>query len=252
MFGYIAICPYREWRRFIEINTMIKKYLPKNPLKVFAICVRSLLFWLFFIYKYTHHLTFSDIGNTLLGFFQGNMRWPVLFMSFYAVRTLILFPAGITTIMGGVLFGPIRGCVFVFLWENASASIGRIVGRYFGKNIMPDDHKGIMKLIHSYLKWNDFISTLMLRLIPINFDMVNYACGIFWVKRKPYAIATAFGIIPGMVTYVLVGATFYGLTSLDFANIKLNTQYLLISLILYVVSFGLAFIVKKRMKMDIK
>jgi uncharacterized membrane protein YdjX (TVP38/TMEM64 family) len=92
----------------------------------------------------------------------------------------------------------------------------------------------------------------MLRLIPINFDMVNYACGIFGVHWKPYAIATAFGIIPGMVTYVLVGATFYGLTSLDFANIKLNTQYLIISLVLYVTSFGLAFIVKKKMKIDEK
>jgi len=67
-----------------------------------------------------------------------------------------------------------------------------------------DDLQGSMAIIKKYLHGNHFVSTLMLRLIPINFDMVNYACGIFGVKRRPYAIATAFGIIPGMVTYVLV------------------------------------------------
>ena len=227
---------------------MIKSLLPKNPLKLFAIIVRVCVFWLFVFYKYSNNLTFSDIGNWLLQLFQWTSYGPLLFMSFYTVRTLILFPAGITTILGWVLFGPIWWCIYAFIWENASASIARLVGRYL--RIGMGDIKGVMAMIKQYLHGNHFVSTLMLRLIPINFDMVNYACGIFWVKRRSYAIATAFGIIPGMVTYILVGATFYGVQSLDFSNIKLNTNYLLISLVLYVCSFTIAFIIKKKMKIN--
>lgn len=227
---------------------MIKLLLPKNPLKNFAIIVRVCAFWLFFYYKIHNNLTFADIGNQLLQLLQWTMYGPVLFMSFYAVRTLILFPAGITTILGGVLFGPVRWCIYVFMGENVSASIAWWVWRYL--RIGVDDVKGAMAKIKTYLQGNHFVSTLMLRLIPINFDMVNYACGIFWIKRRPYAIATAFGIIPGMVTYVLVWATFHGVNSLDFFKVKLNTNYLLISLVLYVASFAIAFFIKKRMKIN--
>ncbi|MBP7007959.1 VTT domain-containing protein [Patescibacteria group bacterium] len=62
----------------------------------------------------------------------------------------------------------------------------------------------MVKQIQTYLQGNDFMATLTLRLIPINFDMINYVCGIYGVKRKPYALATAIGIIPGMITYVLI------------------------------------------------
>lgn len=229
---------------------MIKSYLPKNPLKIFAIMVRVCSFWLFFLYSYKNNLSASDVGNQLLYLFQSTTYGPLLFMLFYAIRTLILFPAGITTILWWVLFGPLWWCVFVFFGENASASIARWVGRKLWLGILPSEQNWVMSTIKKYLKGSGFMSTLMLRLIPINFDMVNYACGIFGVKWKPYALATAFGIIPGMVTYVLLGATFYGVRSLDFSSIKLNNEYLLISAVLYVVSFGMAFIVKRYMKYE--
>lgn len=223
-------------------------WLRTHAFKIAAILFWSLLLWLFFIYQHNTGSSFAQLGSDMLGFFATNMRGPALFMSFYAFRTLILFPAGITTIMGGILFGPVWWCVYVYLGENISASIARAVWKYLGNSSLPGKTKGLMNSIKKYLKGNDFISTLMLRLIPVNFDMVNYACGIFGVKRKPYALATAFGIIPGMVTYVLVGATFHWVRSFDFSNIKLNNHYLLISWALYLISFALAFLVKKQMK----
>lgn len=221
--------------------------IKKNPLKLFAIFIWLCWFWLFFYFKISNNLTFSDIGNQLLNLLQSTKYGPLLFMSFYAVRTLILFPAGIMTILGGILFGPIWWCIFVFFGENASASIARWVGKKLGISTNPGEQKWIMSQIQSYIRGNDFMSTLMLRLIPFDFDLVSYVCGIYKFKWTHYALWTALGIIPGMVTYVLFGATFYGVRSFDFSDVKLNHEYLLISAVLYVVSFAIAFILKKKL-----
>lgn len=106
-----------------------------------------------------------------------------------------------------------------------------------------------MHTIQHYLHGNDFLAVLTLRLIPINFDMINYVCGLLGVKRKPYASATALGIIPGMITYVLIGATFHDTLRrghVDFDHIVINTNYLLLSGILYTISFTLAYLLKRK------
>lgn len=230
-----------------NIKQELWRRLKKNAFKLWTIFFWWMLVLWFLYYQKITQMSFSDMGSWLLSFFQQNPRGPFLFMGFYAFRTLILFPAGITTIMWWVLFWPI-GCIYVFLWENVSASIAWFIGKYLWVSTTPVKQKGIVATIKKYLKGNHFLSVLMLRLIPINFDMVNYVCGILGIRWKPYAAATAFGIIPGMVTYTLIWATFYGVKSLDFNSISLNTNYLIISIILYVVSFGLAFLVKKYMK----
>gem|GEM_PF-3342239 len=71
---------------------------------------------------------------------------------------------------------------------------------------------------------------VLIRLVPINFDLINFSLGIIGVKYVPYLIGTAIGIIPAMTAVVLAGASLQGNTTLNFDNFSLNTSYLLIAI----------------------
>lgn len=223
----------------------------KHALKIGALLLRGALLGTVVWIKQSYHRTTNEMGQALLHFFATSKQWAIIFMCFYAIRSLIFFPAGISTIIGWILFGPVRWSVYTYIGENMSASLSWCIWRYFRSgdtHLVQQPSNKIVKQIQTYLQGNDFMATLTLRLIPINFDMINYVCGIYGVKRKPYALATAIGIIPGMITYVLIWATFHGSTSINFDQIHLNKQYLLLSVVLYAISFFGAALIKKYKK----
>ena len=58
------------------------------------------------------------------------------YIGVYLVRPLVLFPASVLTVMGGVLFGPWLGVPVVVLAANSSAMVAYGVGRLLGS--VPD------------------------------------------------------------------------------------------------------------------
>ena len=46
-----------------------------------------------------------------------------------------------------------------------------------------------------------------MRLIYLPFDAVNYGCGLTSVRHIDFFIGTFLGIIPGLVSFVLLGGT---------------------------------------------
>jgi len=150
------------------------------------------------------------------------------------------------TLLAWILFWPLRWSLYAFLWANTSANLSYFIGKKLWNWMISPWNTWIMNAIQKRLTWNDYISVLLLRLIPLNFDIVNYALWIFNIKRFPYIAATALWIIPWMITYVLLWASLdiqYGI-SLD--NISLNTNYLILSALLYSASFWLAYLLKNK------
>ncbi|MBT4838051.1 MAG: TVP38/TMEM64 family protein [Methylococcales bacterium] len=134
----------------------------------------------------------------------------IIYVVFFAIRPLVFFPASILTAASGLLFGPWLGILYTLIGENFSANFAFIVGRYFGndlKNKMTKDQENIKK-IDCALKDNGFIAVLIMRLTYLPFDFVGYACGICNVSQRDFALGTFWGIIPGVVTFVLLGVSF--------------------------------------------
>ena len=208
----------------------------------------GLVFWLsiiagFFYYKISNDFTFLEIARSL-GDLERTAWGPIAFIVIYAIRPLIFFPATLLTILAGVLFGPIFGVIYTIFGENLSANFAYWVGRFFGGDVkLPE---GIAKHLRSRAQENSFETVLIARFIYLPFDLTNFASGVLKVRWSSYFFATLIGIMPGLVTFVLIGASFENLTDFDPSMIEFKPVTFGISAVLFVASLVLARYLKKR------
>ena len=132
------------------------------------------------------------------------MWGPLVYMILYAIRPLILFPATLLTALSGALFGFWWGVFYTVIGENLSANFAYWIGRFFGKDLRLEDTV-IGKWVEA-LRNNSFEAVLLMRLFYFPFDLTNYGAGIVKAKWSEYFFATLIGIMPGLTTFVALGA----------------------------------------------
>ena len=135
---------------------------------------------------------------------------PLIYIITYTVRPLVFFPATILTAAAWALFGPWYGILYTIIWENFSANVSFVVWRYFGKDLMQDMVKKSKMLAHMDCKFRDngFIAVLIMRLIYMPFDLVWYMSWICNLRHIEYAIWTFVWILPWLITFVVLWASF--------------------------------------------
>lgn len=144
------------------------------------------------------HLWMSDFGL---------IKSASIYIILYTVRPLILFPATLLTVASGLIFGPWLGILFTVIGENASANLAFSVARWFGRDWVKEHEHGALAKWEEKISENAIITVLIMRLIYLPFDAVNYGCGLTSMKHRDYFIGTFIGIIPGLVSFVLLGGT---------------------------------------------
>ncbi|WP_233254181.1 TVP38/TMEM64 family protein [Salipaludibacillus keqinensis] len=177
-----------------------KKTLMKGAIVLFIV---GFLLWINIQYV---QLTPEDIREAILPF-----GWlaPLIYVLIYTIRPLVLFPASILSLAGGLLFGPILGTVAIVVGASSGAILSFWVARKLGKNIAAKKWTGKGEKIQSQLEENGFFYVLTLRLIPLfNFDMISYLSGISKVKFRHFMVGTVVGMIPGSFAYSFLGASF--------------------------------------------
>ncbi len=137
---------------------------------------------------------------------SGPAGWLVFVLG-YVAATLLLLPKNVLSIAAGVVFGtaPAVGLVWVGAMLGATAAFW--LGRRLGRD-------GVRRLVGRHLARLDrlvgrhgALAVLVARLVPVvPFTAVNYGSGLTAVGFLPYVGATAVGILPGTVSYVLLGA----------------------------------------------
>jgi uncharacterized membrane protein YdjX (TVP38/TMEM64 family) len=211
----------------------------------------ALLFWGvvvggYYLYANLNDLTLEDSLNALVGFLTNSLYGPLFYIVVYALRPLLFFPATILTLLGGFLFGPI-GILWTVLGSNTSALLAYGVGRYFGQDVLESDENST--LIQKYtqrMRQNSFETVLIMRLLFLPYDLVNYAAGFLKIKWQPFILATAVGSIPGTISIVLLGGSFGTLDELVAGDVQVNPITLIISVVLILVSIGLSRFIKRR------
>lgn len=211
-----------------------------HSMKFFAIMLRIAV-WLFFMYyKSLHGLSFGEFGSILFSYLKTNPYSPILFITFYILRIFLFFPPEILTFMWGVLYGPMRWSLYVWVAEVLSSQQWWLIWRRIWWSFLGKTTHWILEKIKRIVLHEPCWGTLLLRLLPIQFDVVNYVCGFIHVNWFSYSIATLPGLLPSVLPLVFVWSSFYNQT-VDFANISINHSYFFVSVILYVFSFGLAY-----------
>ncbi len=168
----------------------------------------------------------------------------------YLARPIILFPASVLTVVGGILFGPVVGVLVVVVAANASAMIAYGVGRLLGRTPggvdrdgTADDQAGFARRWSSRMRERSFETVLVMRLLFLPYDLVNYLSGIVRLRWLPFLLATALGSLPGTVSFVLLGAS---LERIDQGLGGIDATALVASIAIFVVSLLIARLLRAR------
>lgn len=211
----------------------------------------ALVFWVALVASYywyvrANDLTLADSVHGVAGLLTGSLFGPLLYILIYALRPLLFFPATILTLLGGFLFGPI-GILWTILGSNASAMVSFGVGWFLGKDLLDDgEGSSLMQRYARRMRENSFETVLIMRLIFLPYDLVNYASGILKINWRAFLIATALGSVPGTVSFVLFGASFGTLDELLTGDVSLNPATVITSVVIIGISIALSRFLKKK------
>lgn len=211
----------------------------KNPWVKAAIVI--LFFVLVYLALRLLHIDYSKITPSAIKekILSFGIWAPVIYIVFYSLRPLILFPAGILSIVGGLSFGALWGTVYTVVGATICAVLEFLIARYFGRGAVARFIKGKLLSLDEGIERHGFMTVLWVRLIPnVAYDIQNYSLGLTKVRLKDYFLATFFGIIPGTFGFVYLG---YSLS--DFRQLW---KIMLAALIIIVIYFAQGYLRKKR------
>ena len=172
-------------------------------------------------------------------------QWAlVAFVVVYAIRPVVLFPATLMTIAGGLLFGATWGIVATVLGANSSAMVAYWIGRSFGPERVADPSSdGLLARWSDKMRSNSFETVMLMRLAFLPYDFVNYSAGLLRIRAMPFLLATAIGSIPGTVSFTLAGAS---IESLEEGPSGVDPRVFAVAVALFIGSVGVSRYVKKK------
>lgn len=176
-----------------------------------AVWVAVIVAWV--IYQRSTGDTPTVVAQSFIDTARGAWWAILLFVAFYTVRPLVLFPATVLTIAGGILFGPVIGIIATIVGANLSALFAYGLARVLGPDRLASEQTDAGEQQRLLSRWatrmrkNSFSTVLVMRFLFLPFDLVAYAAGFLRIKVVPFILATAIGSLPGTVAFVLAGAS---------------------------------------------
>ncbi|MFK7918426.1 MAG: TVP38/TMEM64 family protein [Ilumatobacter sp.] len=213
---------------------------------VASIWLVSFLLWR--NYQTSNDLSTTEAGQRFIDTVDAAWWGILAYLGVYLVRPIVLFPASILTIMGGVLFGPVVGVIVVVVAANTSAMIAFGVGRLLGKapgsdGDGDDTGESFVARWSNRLRENSFETVFVMRLLFLPYDLVNYVCGALRIKWTSFLLATALGSLPGTISFVLLGAS---LERIDQGLDGINPLAIVASVIIFLASIAISRVLRKR------
>jgi len=134
----------------------------------------------FYLYQnYSEQLTPSGIRT----FVEGYGIWaPVVYGILYLVLTILAFPATVTSVLAGTIFGPVVGSTIVIVSATIAAGIAFYISRYLGKAateyLEQSMIKNLMSKINKYIEKNGLKAFFILRCLALPYIPFSYAAGL--------------------------------------------------------------------------
>lgn len=139
---------------------------------------------------------------------------PAVFIAVASMRPLLFVPAGLISVVGGLVFGSLVGTVYTLVGSTIGALIAFEIARYFGRELVQKVSKGRLEGWGKMLEGQGIHIIFLTRLMPVfPFDAISYAAGLSSISFRNFFVGTMLGIIPGTFVYSFLGSTLHeGLT----------------------------------------
>ena len=147
---------------------------------------------------------------------------PIIFLLLASILPIFLFPPGIFSVIGGLLFGFTKGAILTIIAAIIYTNIMFLLSRYFARNKIENflEKRLTLKQFNRIfgLKDNKLATFLIIcRLIPIlPNSIVSYSYGLTRISFKHYFIANLIGLIPGRLIWLNFGSKLNNIWSLEF------------------------------------
>lgn len=168
---------------------------------------------------------------------------PIIFLLLASILPIFLFPPGIFSVIGGLLFGFTKGAILTIIAAIIYTNIMFLISRYFARNKIENflaNHLTLKQYNRIFGLNDNKLATFLVicRLIPIlPNSVVSYFYGLTRISFKHYFIANLIGLIPGRLIWLNFGSKLNNIWSLEFLHALL--------LVLLFISVG--FFVTKKM-----
>lgn len=147
---------------------------------------------------------------------------PIIFLLLASILPVFLFPPGIFSVIGGLLFGFTKGAILTIIAAIIYTNIMFLLSRYFARNKIENflEKRLTLKQYNRIFGLNDNkLATFLVicRLIPIlPNSVVSYSYGLTRISFKHYFIANLIGLIPGRLIWLNFGSKLNNIWSLEF------------------------------------
>jgi uncharacterized membrane protein YdjX (TVP38/TMEM64 family) len=134
---------------------------------------------------------------------------PVVFIAIYIAACVLFVPGSILTIGAGVVFGVVRGSIYVSIAATLGATSAFLIGRYLAREWVAAKLAANprFRAIDEAVAREGWKIVGLTRLSPVfPFNLLNYAFGLTRVSLRDYFFASWAGMLPGTVMYVYIGS----------------------------------------------
>jgi uncharacterized membrane protein YdjX (TVP38/TMEM64 family) len=159
---------------------------------------------------------------------------PLVFIAAYIAACVLFVPGSIMTIGAGVLFGVVRGTIFVSIGATIGATAAFLIGRYFARAWVAAKLTGnpTFNAIDAAVGREGWKIVGLTRLSPIfPFTLLNYAYGLTSVSLRDYFFASWLGMLPGVVMYTYIGSLVGDLTRIGAAPTARPAGYWMLNVV---------------------
>ena len=131
---------------------------------------------------------------------------PLIFVVLYALGALVLFPAALLSVAGGVAFGPVWGVVLDLAGATLGAGAAFLMARTLAAGWVQRRAGGRLARLVAGVEAEGWRFVALARLVPVfPYALLNYAFGLTRVGFWPYLGASAVCMIPASIAYTWLG-----------------------------------------------
>jgi uncharacterized membrane protein YdjX (TVP38/TMEM64 family) len=180
----------------------------KGIIKIVGIIVvfAGALIWLF-AFGGLEYFSIEALINILDDIRGYGILVPIVYILLYWVVCLFFLPGLPITIVGGLLFGPVKGSIFISIASTSGATLAMLVGRTVGREwiLKKFGDSRVFKKIDEGLKENGWRMLMITRLVPLfPFNVQNYIYGLTDIKVGTYILVSWICMLPATIAYASI------------------------------------------------